>query len=936
MSARVPDSTPRSPFVPDELWTPEMAFVAHRRNLPAGSAAAPPRNMIGLALSGGGIRSATVSLGILQALAKRGRLRFIDYVSTASGGGYIGTFLGGLFQRWSPSSGDDTVASNEPRWIQIESLLKESRSQPVEWLRESGRYLAPNGAADLWLWLGVVLRNLIAVHVVLSTLILMAFLLGNGVRRSLTWAVEQLTPSNASVLQDLLVRRSFWWSPTMVVAALMAALWVVPNGIGFWLVRSDTRDGKIDKLDGASPVLTLIALIVAAIACVISSCAHLPLYAGPWAPPLGIAIILAMGGFSWASALKSTSSASQARNLLTLRLRSALIATAGFTAFALLDSLGQSIYAVWSGGSGLRGALTWIGVGFSSVATMAMFLQRVAGHVGQGTAKSLRVPAQLLALGAALALTSVILISLSATAHALTWRWSQAGGHLGPTPPGKARYEITLPDGHHATIRDAVKDQPICRIKAASGIGPEHLCTPQFLNARSYFWALGVTMLLSLAFGRTYSFVNRSSLSALYGARLARAYLGASNPMRDDPKRQNVTVHVSGDELALGEYKPHEQGGPLHIINVTLNETVDGRSNVEQKDRQGMGLALGPAGVSVGVQHHAVWQGDALRATEDPGTGDRARFRVFPEKGLFKPRSPTVGQWMAISGAAVSTGLGSRTSLGLSLLIGLLNFRLGYWWQSGVDPRKRAQVAERRSGGFSLGQTFSWALPVQSHLLSELLARFPGTAREDWYLSDGGHFENTAAYELVRRRLPLIILCDNGADTEGELADLGNFVRKVRTDFAAEVVFFDRAAIDNLDQSIGRVLGTVEDLGLASPPAPDPEGGKTAGGDSALRPRRYGALAWIHYSDGAASSLLLVVHPAVNGTEPLDVRSYQKSHPSFPQESTADQFFDEAQWEAYRRLGEHMGEQLLAAIAPDVGETDPADGWWPSRLPRRP
>jgi hypothetical protein len=927
MSARVPDSTPRSPFVPDEFWTQEMAFVAKRRNLPADGPVSPPKNLIGLALSGGGIRSATVSLGMLQALAKRGRLRFIDYVSTASGGGYIGTFLGGLFQRWSPSSGDDTIASDDPRWTQIESVLKESRSPPVEWLRESGRYLAPNGAADLWLWLGVVLRNLIAIHVVLSTLILAAFLLGNGARRALTWAVEQLSPSNATVLQDLLVRRSFWWSPTIVIAALMLLLWVIPNGVGYWLVRSDSGDGKTDNVDASSPILTLIALIAAAVACVIASTAGLGLYRGSWAPPLGIAVVLGASGFAWARAVQAARGASEARNLLTLRLRTALIATVGFTAFAVLDSLGQSIYAIWSDGNGLRGVTAWAGAGFSGVAAMAMFLQRVAGSFSEGTAKSLRVPAQVLALVAAFALSSVILISLSAAAHGLTWKWSRASDCACTSPPGKVQFEVALPDGKAATVRDPVRGPAICRVRPASGHGPSHLCTPQYLNRRSYLWALGVTLLLTMAFGRTYSFVNRSSLSAMYGARLARAYLGASNPRRDDPKRQNVTVQVPGDELPLSAYKPHERGGPLHIINVTLNETVDGRSNVEQKDRKGMGLALGPAGVSVGVHHHATWQGETLKATEDPGTGDRARFRVFPEHGIFKPRSPTVGQWMAISGAAVSTGLGSRTSVGLSLLVGLLNFRLGYWFQSGVDPTKRGPAAERGPGESVVSQAFAWALPVQSHLLNEFLARFPGTAREDWYLSDGGHFENTAAYELVRRHLPLIILCDNGADTDGELGDLGNLVRKVRTDFSAEVVFFDRPALDELDQSIARVVGTLEDLGLGS---------SSSVGAAADRPRRYAALAWIHYADGAASSLLLVVHPAVNGSEPLDVRSYQKSHPSFPQESTGDQFFDDAQWEAYRRLGEHIGTHLLAAIDPDLSEGDPGDGWWPSRLPHRP
>src|SRR5262245_31368350 len=48
---------------------------------------------VGLALSGGGIRSATVSLGIVQKLAGAGFLKHVDYLSTVSGGGYIGSAL---------------------------------------------------------------------------------------------------------------------------------------------------------------------------------------------------------------------------------------------------------------------------------------------------------------------------------------------------------------------------------------------------------------------------------------------------------------------------------------------------------------------------------------------------------------------------------------------------------------------------------------------------------------------------------------------------------------------------------------------------------------------------------------------------------------------------------------------------------------------------
>src|SRR5262245_42042528 len=50
-------------------------------------------SLVGLSLSGGGIRSATFNLGALQGLAKHRLLTRLDYISTVSGGGYIGSWL---------------------------------------------------------------------------------------------------------------------------------------------------------------------------------------------------------------------------------------------------------------------------------------------------------------------------------------------------------------------------------------------------------------------------------------------------------------------------------------------------------------------------------------------------------------------------------------------------------------------------------------------------------------------------------------------------------------------------------------------------------------------------------------------------------------------------------------------------------------------------
>src|SRR5208283_50461 len=169
--------------------------------------------------------------------------------------------------------------------------------------------------------------------------------------------------------------------------------------------------------------------------------------------------------------------------------------------------------------------------------------------------------------------------------------------------------------------------------------------------------------------GSAWIFVNRTSLHPLYAARLIRAYLGASNNLRYGSKVPGVTDPVEGDDIAQEDYwRPKgnafwKKGAPLHLINVTVNETIDGRSQTEQRDRKGVGMAIGPAGFSLGVQHHVVIK------PPPPPEGQPQPHKIYPEekdgfrvfdtkKGTddFDGEKLSLGKWTAISGAAVSTG----------------------------------------------------------------------------------------------------------------------------------------------------------------------------------------------------------------------------------------------------------------------------------------
>jgi hypothetical protein len=418
---------------------------------------------------------------------------------------------------------------------------------------------------------------------------------------------------------------------------------------------------------------------------------------------------------------------------------------------------------------------------------------------------------------------------------------------------------------------------------------------------------LGAGIVASILFGSTLPFLNQSSLQMLYAARLARAYLGASNPARWADAGMNVTEPIDGDGTPMETYRPDRNGGPLHIVNVTLNETIGGRSQVEQRDRKGLGMAIGPIATSVGRRAHALHVKETDKQPSlkplDPPKGEFAIFSS-PSGCESVPAEPlSLETWVAISGAAVSTGLGARTSLGLSVLCGFFNVRLGYWWDSGVDPAARTGTLQPSALGRGR-RRLERLLPVQMHLVDELLARFRGPNAQRWYLTDGGHFENTAVYELIRRRLPLIVVCDDGADPEYQYADLANLVRKARLDFSTEISFLGPKELS--DEGLDTTFGTLDDVRRDAP-------GKYA--------KRRAALARVSYPDGSEGRLVLL-KPCLDGSESRDLIQYQAAHPAFPQEPTGDQFFDEAQWESYRKLGEVIGrdvapalERLLAACA---------------------
>jgi hypothetical protein len=231
---------------------------------------------------------------------------------------------------------------------------------------------------------------------------------------------------------------------------------------------------------------------------------------------------------------------------------------------------------------------------------------------------------------------------------------------------------------------------------------------------------------------------------------------------------------------------------------------------------------------------------------------------------------------------------------------------IGYWWNIYMFSQRGATLKPR----VWLLRSIARAFPIQSALMQELLGHFHCDQRL-WFLSDGGHFEKTGCYELLRHRVPLIVICDDGADPKYTFEDCANLVRKARLDFGVE----------NRRHSAAGARRFRNTGGCA------PESAADRGGFGRRADRSRGVvvnllLAKVTHpklSEGdERHSLLVIVKPSTTGDEPLDVLQCAASHPTFRQETTADQFVDGAQGESYRRAGQHFGQQVRALTFDDL------------------
>jgi hypothetical protein len=936
-STHAHDPSGKNPTTFVHVLRDELRCINGSRSKRNVSAEARPDNLTGLAFSGGGIRSATFNLGILQALAEKGLLHQFDYLSTVSGGGYIGSWLAALTRRLCDPS--------KPSFDEVEKALSPHKYEPDElsephvlhWLRLYSNYLTPHKGAisgDTWAMLGTWLRNVLLNQTILALMFMslfvlcqsvllplvlveddgVAYLVSGGILlflASVSMAINIVGEAPSTAVQETVFQRvkvtvtvmlPFVASCVLLNCGLWQRtdyaddpvwMWIVAGALFYFVVWGAValmawgrriwrkRHGKVRKLMVSIPALLVFSPVAgAAGGCMLRVYVLQLSHLGDWTSTNWVVVVFGSGVLMVVTLLVGTlhiglvgrGSMDVVREwwarlggYLTLMTAGWLL-LAGTCAFGPL-AVRWTLFELrhWSIGAGLLWVLhNFLGLkaassartsgkpaGSSDSKAAAGANPCVDEEKGSKIMTALKSPRVMTALAKAAPYVFIVgLVLLLGTGVQIAtglvfnpddtkelWRFNN--GMNWPALSGD--YWLVLEKGHAPWL---------------AGLG-------------------GIFFVAGLALSWRVD-VNDFSLHHFYRNRLVRCYLGASNT---DRKPEPFTGFDPGDDVALSDFCDNYPG-PYPILNAALN--ITGGEELGYATRRAKSFVFTPLYCG-----YELTSGDgARRFTCDdgyvPSFSRTVRGRSAKSATKFGSECGiSLGTAMAISGAAASPNMGYFTTPATAFYMALFDVRLGWWMGNSRYPRKW------QSAGPALGL---------GYLLSEVLGQ-SDQKKGYVYLSDGGHFENLAVYELIRRRCRVIVACDGDCDPQYQFENLLSLIEKARTDFGAriEIKYDAIRPVDGARESaVNYAVGTI----YYDPNNLDDTG--TLIFIKASLPKK----------DGAGAK------PSTPGDWmlPDDVWQYAKLHPTFPHQSTAEQWFDELQFESYRALGEYIGNQAAGAI----------------------
>jgi hypothetical protein len=874
----------------------DFATVARAERDALGAAQEP---LSALCLSGGGIRSATFCLGVLRGFAKHGLVGNFHYVSSVSGGGYLACALA----RWLAAKGTAPNAGTIDE--ALTSVEFESR------LRARGRFLAPRWvlfSVDSWTLAATYLRNLLEAWLLLMPMPLLAI--------CLSWSLLMLTghlvalgncglPAGCSNSQSL-------------YTLLLAGVVLVGAAVVRWLgsLSKDESSKLQPAIVGHIAAVLVTCLVVAGTSILEPKPIRLFVYewlsrlVPAWFIALAVCALAfgALAFFAYRELCRGQPASSSSLGSRAGAVGFALLTLAWFAALTVVTRsepvAGQGLESMDFGrlalvlALGPAGLILCWGIGRMVQLSLTQAETDLAAEIREARARSAAAMLIVCAVWIVGFATTTLVpwtvlvqldsgeLTLSAIVGSVATLASVAIGFSSTTPANRdaarstAAQEGSLGRFTKYLPLDAIAYAALWYLFAAAGIlffvllyKGRHWDYDTFRFPPDSGWAqtvvvIGFVFAVLVGWRGRHVNPNRFALHGMYKTRLTRAFLRSAVSCAN-PEATTVQPDVPLSDLSISR--------PFFVINAAMN--VSGSGDLQTRNRQALPFTLS-------MLHY----GSSALPTRRDGEPASGRYRCHrADENLIG-----LGTAMTISGAAVNPNMGYHSKPGVAALLTVFNVRLG-WWMPNPEPPQTDQpkdaIGRLRQELFSSTQENQIPRNPIGRLWQEL---FSSTHEKQDFVnvSDGGHFENLGIYEMIRRGCKYIVAVDASQDGDARFDSLANAIRKVRVDLGVAIKPLDGTFVDiysRESQSIGRYFACFEVDYLNS------RGCEV----------RYKGL----------PGVLLYIKPAMYGNEPLDVLEYGAASPDFPHETTADQFFDEQQFEAYRELGRFISSDVLLSGA---------------------
>lgn len=750
----------------------------------------------GIGLSGGGVRSASFCLGVMQSLAGANLLSKFDYMSSVSGGSFIAASLQWYWSKKGPDGPVYDAGANFPYGNADPDSAAAPESAPLTFLRDNASYLTAGRGINVWSGIAVVLRTAIIscavwipllVSINLIALLVHALIFGEPTPDGRSW----------NVFYALLLAVSAFGSGLAVISALAFGL------LSF--IRPDI--------------------------------AFSPRYRGrAWLSAVA-ALVMLLATVAFAMVAGQTLSVRFDAGLTFL-----LLALGILSATWLVGSVAliRGVSARQNAGYWLRRLQErWAGV--ILVVVVGTFVVGIVPDVARVVQANL--PSE--ESKASVAGTISVLLTLGAGIASSVYAFYTLVQNVRPGLLGRYLPQIGAAVFLYGTLVGSyIAAEGL--IFLLSGVSPSRA------TLAAIFLVLGALGLVILVVAN----VNQIGLHRFYRDRLLEAFM----PDSAEPEGA-ASAAPFADRFTISRVWGRRDC-PYPIINTNVILSQDGEGKPER--RGGDSFIFSPMFVG----------------SDTTGWLDTDVYA--------KRRGPvTLASAMAVSGAAINSNAGyigggpTRNPL-VAAAMTFLNVRLGLWLR---NPR-------RNGGRFGFyAPTYLW--PTLGILLGK------GHRPNDRFIevSDGGHFDNLGLYELIRRKLDLILIVDGEGDAAVSLPAFVSIVRRVREDFGARILV-------EADGSGPERLLPVTAAGAGYPV-------------EARFAKSSFFTCQIRYADGT-KGLLIYLKATLLADSYFTTRGYRARNPDFPHQTTADQFFDPVQFESYRELGYVCAKHMISQTGLDT------------------